>query len=116
MGLAPEGIVIRLNDALLFSSGRAHLDTHALAVVEQSLAKARAEEQKRARAEAERKEREERARREAAEQRKREEEERRKEIERLTTEARSKLKAPMRKPTPPVRPERAPRSGTERLE
>jgi len=26
--------VIRLNDALLFSSGRAHLDTHALAVVE----------------------------------------------------------------------------------
>ena len=34
VGLAPEGIVIRLNDALLFSSGRAHLDTHALAVVE----------------------------------------------------------------------------------
>jgi hypothetical protein len=30
VGLAPQGIVIRLNDALLFSSGRAHLDDHAV--------------------------------------------------------------------------------------
>src|SRR5664280_619092 len=30
VGMAPQGIVIRLNDALLFSSGRAHLDNHAL--------------------------------------------------------------------------------------
>jgi chemotaxis protein MotB len=34
VGMAPQGIVIRLNDALLFSSGRAHLDDQALAVVE----------------------------------------------------------------------------------
>jgi chemotaxis protein MotB len=34
VGMAPEGIVIRLNDALLFSSGRAHLDEHAMAVVQ----------------------------------------------------------------------------------
>jgi len=34
VGMAPEGIVIRLNDALLFSSGRAFLDDHAMAVVE----------------------------------------------------------------------------------
>jgi chemotaxis protein MotB len=34
VGTAPQGIVIRLNDALLFSSGRAHLDDKALAVVE----------------------------------------------------------------------------------
>ncbi len=35
VGMAPEGIVIRLNDALLFSSGRAHLDDHALKLVSQ---------------------------------------------------------------------------------
>jgi chemotaxis protein MotB len=33
VGMAPQGIVIRLNDALLFSSGRAHLDDHAIALV-----------------------------------------------------------------------------------
>jgi chemotaxis protein MotB len=33
VGIAPQGIVIRLNDALLFSSGRAHLDDHALKLV-----------------------------------------------------------------------------------
>lgn len=33
VGMAPQGIVIRLNDALLFSSGRAHLDGHALKLV-----------------------------------------------------------------------------------
>ena len=33
--MAPQGIVIRLNDALLFSSGRAHLDDHALKLVSQ---------------------------------------------------------------------------------
>jgi chemotaxis protein MotB len=33
VGLAPQGIVIRLNDALLFSSGRAHLDEHAVKLV-----------------------------------------------------------------------------------
>jgi chemotaxis protein MotB len=35
VGMAPQGIVIRLNDALLFSSGRAHLDDHALKLVSQ---------------------------------------------------------------------------------
>jgi chemotaxis protein MotB len=35
VGIAPQGIVIRLNDALLFSSGRAHLDDHALKLVNQ---------------------------------------------------------------------------------
>jgi chemotaxis protein MotB len=35
VGVAPQGIVIRLNDALLFSSGRAHLDDHALKLVKQ---------------------------------------------------------------------------------
>ena len=35
VGMAPQGIVIRLNDALLFSSGRANLDEHALNVVHQ---------------------------------------------------------------------------------
>ena len=35
VGMAPQGIVIRLNDALLFSSGRAHLDDHALKLVQQ---------------------------------------------------------------------------------
>jgi chemotaxis protein MotB len=35
VGMAPQGIVIRLNDALLFSSGRAHLDAHALKIVKQ---------------------------------------------------------------------------------
>lgn len=35
VGMAPQGIVIRLNDALLFSSGRAHLDDHALSLVRQ---------------------------------------------------------------------------------
>jgi chemotaxis protein MotB len=35
VGMAPQGIVIRLNDALLFSSGRAHLDDHALKLVRQ---------------------------------------------------------------------------------
>ena len=35
VGMAPQGIVIRLNDALLFSSGRAHLDDHALKLVKQ---------------------------------------------------------------------------------
>jgi chemotaxis protein MotB len=35
VGKAPQGIVIRLNDALLFSSGRAHLDDHALKLVKQ---------------------------------------------------------------------------------
>jgi chemotaxis protein MotB len=35
VGLAPQGIVIRLNDALLFSSGRAYLDDHALKLVSQ---------------------------------------------------------------------------------
>ena len=33
VGMAPQGIVIRLNDALLFSSGRAHLDDHAVTLV-----------------------------------------------------------------------------------
>ena len=33
VGMTPQGIVIRLNDALLFSSGRAHLDDHAMTVV-----------------------------------------------------------------------------------
>lgn len=33
VGIAPQGIVIRLNDALLFSSGRASLDDHALKLV-----------------------------------------------------------------------------------
>ncbi len=35
VGMAPQGIVIRLSDALLFSSGRAHLDDHALNLVKQ---------------------------------------------------------------------------------
>ena len=35
VGMAPQGIVIRLNDALLFSSGRANLDDHALKLVHQ---------------------------------------------------------------------------------
>ena len=35
VGMAPQGIVIRLNDALLFSSGRASLDAHALTLVHQ---------------------------------------------------------------------------------
>jgi chemotaxis protein MotB len=35
VGIAPQGIVIRLNDALLFSSGRANLDDHALNLVKQ---------------------------------------------------------------------------------
>jgi chemotaxis protein MotB len=35
VGMAPQGIVIRLNDALLFTSGRAHLDDHALKLVGQ---------------------------------------------------------------------------------
>ena len=35
VGATPQGIVIRLNDALLFSSGRAHLDYHALRIVKQ---------------------------------------------------------------------------------
>jgi chemotaxis protein MotB len=35
VGMTPQGIVIRLNDALLFSSGRAHLDDHALKLVNQ---------------------------------------------------------------------------------
>ena len=35
VGMAPQGIVIRLNDALLFSSGRANLDDHALKLVRQ---------------------------------------------------------------------------------
>ena len=33
VGMAPQGIVIRLSDALLFSSGRAHLDEHAVILV-----------------------------------------------------------------------------------
>lgn len=33
VGMTPQGIVIRLNDALLFSSGRAHLDDHAINVL-----------------------------------------------------------------------------------
>jgi chemotaxis protein MotB len=33
--MAPQGIVIRLNDALLFSSGRAHLDDHAIKLVQE---------------------------------------------------------------------------------
>lgn len=33
VGMAPQGIVIRLNDALLFTSGRAHLDEHARKLV-----------------------------------------------------------------------------------
>jgi chemotaxis protein MotB len=33
--MAPQGIVIRLNDALLFSSGRANLDDHARSLVKQ---------------------------------------------------------------------------------
>jgi chemotaxis protein MotB len=33
VGISPQGIVIRLNDALLFSSGRAHLDDHAAKLV-----------------------------------------------------------------------------------
>ena len=35
VGIAPQGIVIRLNDALLFTSGRAYLDDHALKLVRQ---------------------------------------------------------------------------------
>jgi chemotaxis protein MotB len=35
VGMAPQGIVIRLNDALLFSSGRANLDDHAKTLVKQ---------------------------------------------------------------------------------
>jgi chemotaxis protein MotB len=35
VGMAPQGIVIRLNDALLFSSGRANLDDHAMNLVKQ---------------------------------------------------------------------------------
>lgn len=35
VGMSPDGIVIRLNDALLFSSGRAHLDEHAVKLVGQ---------------------------------------------------------------------------------
>lgn len=35
VGMAPQGIVIRLNDALLFTSGRAHLDDHAMKLVKQ---------------------------------------------------------------------------------
>jgi chemotaxis protein MotB len=35
VGMAPQGIVIRLNDALLFSSGRASLDDHAVSLVRQ---------------------------------------------------------------------------------
>ena len=35
VGATPQGVVIRLNDALLFSSGRAHLDDHALNLVKQ---------------------------------------------------------------------------------
>jgi chemotaxis protein MotB len=35
VGMAPQGIVIRLNDALLFSSGRANLDDHARSLVKQ---------------------------------------------------------------------------------
>jgi chemotaxis protein MotB len=35
VGMAPQGIVIRLNDALLFSSGRAHLDDHAIKLVQE---------------------------------------------------------------------------------
>jgi chemotaxis protein MotB len=38
VGMAPQGIVIRLNDALLFTSGRAHLDDHALALVSKIVA------------------------------------------------------------------------------
>jgi chemotaxis protein MotB len=38
VGMAPQGIVIRLNDALLFSSGRAHLDDHALLLVSKIVA------------------------------------------------------------------------------
>jgi len=34
VGMAPQGIVIRLNDALLFTSGRAHLDDHALNLIQ----------------------------------------------------------------------------------
>jgi len=34
VGMAPQGIVIRLNDALLFTSGRAHLDDHAIKVIQ----------------------------------------------------------------------------------
>jgi chemotaxis protein MotB len=33
VGMAPQGIVIRLNDALLFTSGRAHLDDHAIKLI-----------------------------------------------------------------------------------
>jgi chemotaxis protein MotB len=33
VGMVPQGIVIRLNDALLFSSGRANLDDHALKLI-----------------------------------------------------------------------------------
>src|ERR1035437_5969393 len=35
VGIAPQGIVIRRNDALLFSPGRANLDDHALNLVKQ---------------------------------------------------------------------------------
>jgi chemotaxis protein MotB len=38
VGMAPQGIVIRLNDALLFSSGRAHLDDHAIKLVSKVVA------------------------------------------------------------------------------
>jgi len=34
VGIVPEGIVIRLNDTLLFSSGRAYLDDHATMLVQ----------------------------------------------------------------------------------
>ena len=35
VGMSPDGIVIRLDDALLFSSGRAYLDDHALKLINQ---------------------------------------------------------------------------------
>ena len=38
VGMAPQGIVIRLNDALLFTSGRAYLDDHALKLVDKIVA------------------------------------------------------------------------------
>jgi chemotaxis protein MotB len=34
IGMSPAGIVIRLNDTLLFTSGRAHLDDHAIQIVQ----------------------------------------------------------------------------------
>jgi chemotaxis protein MotB len=33
VGIAPQGIVIRLSDAVLFTSGRAHLDDHAVLLI-----------------------------------------------------------------------------------